>query len=232
MASEVEPVNALRRALVEAMEPLAGVRIALVGGIAVSTRTEPRFTRDLDLAVAVRDDVEAEALVRGMLARGFRIGAVIEQDAAARLATVRLVAPTQADGGVVVDLLFASSGIEPEIAHAAEVLEVFNGVEAPVARTGHLIALKVLARDDLRRPQDAVDLRGLLLVATPEELALARASVRQIAERGFARGRNLVGDRGTPEGWPVMTGGSSTWRPAGLHHRRPANTLPLFHVGR
>ncbi len=29
---------------------------ALVGGVAVSVRTEPRFTRDVDLAVAVPDD--------------------------------------------------------------------------------------------------------------------------------------------------------------------------------
>jgi hypothetical protein len=36
---------------------------ALVGGLAVSVRTEPRFTRDVDLAVAVFDDNEAEALI-------------------------------------------------------------------------------------------------------------------------------------------------------------------------
>lgn len=36
---------------------------AIVGGLAVSVRTEPRFTRDLDLAVAVSDDQAAEALV-------------------------------------------------------------------------------------------------------------------------------------------------------------------------
>jgi len=36
---------------------------ALVGGLAVSVRTEPRFTRDLDLAVAVADDRAAEDLV-------------------------------------------------------------------------------------------------------------------------------------------------------------------------
>jgi hypothetical protein len=31
----------------------------------------------------------------------------------------------------------------------------------PVARIGHLMALKVLARDDRRRPQDFDDLRAL-----------------------------------------------------------------------
>ena len=35
--------------------------LALIGGLAVSARTEPRFTRDADLAVAVTSDAEAEA---------------------------------------------------------------------------------------------------------------------------------------------------------------------------
>jgi hypothetical protein len=33
----------------------------LVGGLAVSVRTEPRFTRDVDLVVAISDDHAAEA---------------------------------------------------------------------------------------------------------------------------------------------------------------------------
>lgn len=36
---------------------------ALVGGLAVSVRTEPRFTRDIDLAVSVSGDDQSEALV-------------------------------------------------------------------------------------------------------------------------------------------------------------------------
>lgn len=44
---------------------------ALVGGLAVSVRTEPRFTRDLDLAVAVSDDHAAEALIHQLHAAGF-----------------------------------------------------------------------------------------------------------------------------------------------------------------
>jgi hypothetical protein len=46
----------------------AGVRCALVGGLAVSARTEPRFTRDADLAVAVASDAEAESLIRALYA--------------------------------------------------------------------------------------------------------------------------------------------------------------------
>lgn len=42
----------------------AHIPFALVGGLAVSARTEPRFTRDADLAVALASDAEAEALIR------------------------------------------------------------------------------------------------------------------------------------------------------------------------
>ena len=44
----------------------------LIGGLAVSVRSEPRFTRDLDIAVAVTDDPSAEGLVHSLSAAGFR----------------------------------------------------------------------------------------------------------------------------------------------------------------
>jgi hypothetical protein len=39
------------------------VRWALIGGLAISVRSVPRFTKDLDFAVAVADDSEAEGVV-------------------------------------------------------------------------------------------------------------------------------------------------------------------------
>ncbi|MCK6551640.1 nucleotidyl transferase AbiEii/AbiGii toxin family protein [Myxococcota bacterium] len=36
---------------------------ALVGGLAVSVRSEVRFTRDVDLAISVSSDAEVERLV-------------------------------------------------------------------------------------------------------------------------------------------------------------------------
>jgi hypothetical protein len=117
----------------------------------------------------------------------------VEQERTGRLATIRLVPPGEDPSGLVADLLFASSGIEPEVVAAAQALEVLPGLPMPVARLGHLVALKLLARDDRTRPQDRVDLAALLRVARPGDLAEARAAARLIGERGFARGRDLMG---------------------------------------
>ena len=78
---------------------------AVVGGLAVSARTEARFTRDIDLAVAVSGDVEAETLVRQLIASGYGVVAMIEQDTTGRFATARLVTPGGDPDSVVVDLL-------------------------------------------------------------------------------------------------------------------------------
>jgi hypothetical protein len=190
-----DAVSRLERALEQGLRLLKelGVSHALIGGLAVSARAEPRFTRDVDLAVAVRDDQEAEALVFEFQRRGFRTLASVEQESTGRLATARLVVPMEA-GGVLLDLLFASSGIEQEIAVSAEPLEVFPGLVMPVARAGHLIALKVLARDDRRRPQDLMDLLALLRSAPPEELERAHKALVQIQHRGCARGKDLLAE--------------------------------------
>lgn len=185
----------LHRALARLSSDLAEHRggFALVGGVAVSVRAEPRLTRDLDVAVAVADDTEAEGLVRTLVAGGYEVSSVLDQDKTGRFAAARLLLPHEGRGGVVADLLFASSGIEPEIVAAAESLAVFPGLVLPVATVAHLVALKLLARDDRDRPQDADDLRALRQVATSEDLRRAREAARLIVERGFGRGRDLVG---------------------------------------
>ena len=169
------------------------ISFALIGGLAVSARTEPRFTRDADLAVALDSDAEAQSLVHGLRVLGYGIGSIVEQEAVGRLATVRLTR-SPAPEAPVVDLLFASSGIEAEVVAEAEPIEVLPHLTLPVATTGHLIALKVLSRDDVSRPQDLVDLRTLLAAASAEDLELARHALGLIATRGYDRGRDLLAD--------------------------------------
>jgi len=186
-------VTALEAALRRIQADLvgAGASSALIGGLAVSARTEPRFTRDADLAVAVASDAEAEALIHTLRAHDYSVEAIVEQDAVGRLATVRLTR-SRSPQAPVIDLLFASSGIEREVVAEAELIELLRNLTIGVARIGHLIALKVLSRDDVRRPQDRVDLRALLRVASATELARARESLALITARGYDRGRNLA----------------------------------------
>jgi len=153
--------------LMQAAEDLdaIGARWAVIGGLAVAFRAEPRFTKDVDVAVAVADDEEAEGIVNRLQVRGYALASLVEQDYVHRLATARLVRPKVGASSAFIDLLFANSGIEEEIVRMADRLEVLPGVFMPVASIGHLIALKVLAG----RHQDLTDLGYLIAAATEAE---------------------------------------------------------------
>jgi predicted nucleotidyltransferase len=168
-----------------------GIRWALVGGWAVSLRGEPRTTRDLDVTIAVSSDRQAERIARDLLHRGYDFlpESVLEQTTVHRLATVRFLSPATPEG-CIVDLLFASSGIEPEVVAAASQLEVLPGLDVPVVQLGHLIALKVLAG----RPQDLADLQVLRRYAEDRDLLLARESLELISRRGYDRGKDLLAE--------------------------------------
>jgi len=178
----------VERALATATRDLAasGRPFALVGGLAVSVRAEVRFTRDVDFAVAVSDDDEAEELVGALRARGYSPVATVEHEARGRLATVRLMSPY----GVKIDLLFASSGLEREAAERATVLKLPETGEIPVARAEELLAMKVLSMTD-RRLQDRLDGRNLLAHNPDIDLDCVRENLQLVRERGFDRGEDL-----------------------------------------
>lgn len=179
--------GSLAQALIQVRSDLnqLAVRWALIDGLAVSSRAEPRTTRDLDVVLAIDDDRATEAIVRSLRRYGYRLHSEhLENEGHDRLAQVRLLVPGGGANGIAVDLLVAHSGVEQEIVSAAETLELLPGVFVPVARTGHLIALKVLAF----RPQDQEDARSLLRVATPKDLSDARDLLDLVERRGFYRG--------------------------------------------
>lgn len=183
-------MNAVERALRDFLKARPSeVGIALVGGMAVSARTEPRFTRDLDFAVAVENDSKAEEYVYRMRQLGYELSAALEKMSHSQLSTVRL---RRGGRGPLVDLLFAATGIESEIVAAAEPLEIVSGLDASVARVGHLIAMKLISRNDELRPQDLQDLHQLSRVADAVEWTRAEEAVHLITKRGFARNRDLL----------------------------------------
>jgi len=131
-------------------------------------------------------DGAVEALVRDLRAARYGIQTLIEHEARGRIATVRLTSP----GGVLVDLLSASSGIEDEVvAHAAPVVVEPAG-ELLVAAPEELLALKVLAMTE-RRLQDRIAAQNILLANPAIDLARVRKRLAQIRERGYDRGESL-----------------------------------------
>ena len=80
--------TALRRIIADLEH--AHAQWAIVGGLAVDARAEPRTTRDVDVVVAVSTDAEAENLVRSLHASGYRVRAIVEHESAGQLATARL----------------------------------------------------------------------------------------------------------------------------------------------
>lgn len=186
-------MNELERSLRQVASDLGALdrRFAVVGGLAVSVRAEPRLTRDVDVALSVVDDPDAERVVASLRQRGYEVLAVVEQEATGRMSTVRLIRRGDRSG-LVTDLLFASSGFEPEVVEAADHVEVLPGLVLPVATVGHLIVMKLLARDDRRRPADADDLRALGSVASSDDWKQARHAVTLVHARGYERGRDLA----------------------------------------
>lgn len=188
-------MNRLERALSRLAADLTALdlRWAVVGGLAVSVRARPRITWDLDVAVSVATDRDAERVVLQLRDRGYSDrpeDAVLEHKETGRLAAVRLVPPRDYDEGLGVDLLFASSGVEAEVSAEADLIETFEGLFVPVAQLGHLLALKVLAG----RPRDAEDCKALIASATARDLRQALDTLDLIERRGFHRGKDLAAE--------------------------------------
>jgi len=181
--------EALRR-LIEELDEL-GVPYCMVGGLAVTVLVEPRFTRDLDMAVSVPDDAAAEAVLMALHGRGYSTYSTVEHLRTGRLATARMWSPGGEDR-VAVDLIFASSGIEDLLCERACPVEVLPRVRLPVVSIGHLVALKLLSVS-AERPKDAQDLVALRSVATPSDHADALHAIQRIVSLGTNRNRALEG---------------------------------------
>ncbi|CAI9407864.1 hypothetical protein [Aestuariimicrobium sp. T2.26MG-19.2B] len=165
-----------------------GLPWAVVGGLALCARATPRATADVDIALAVPSDAVAGSVVERMTDAGYVVNESIIHDETKRLATVRLTTPAHL-GALPLDLFFASSGVETEVASAATPAEPIAGLALPVATLSHLIAVKFLWRANEKRDRD---LRNLLSCATETDITDARYLLQTITERGYNRGRDLT----------------------------------------
>jgi hypothetical protein len=184
MAEPPSPQDAL--AHISATLRDLGRDFALVGGLAVSLRAEVRFTRDVDIAVVSATDDDAESLIYTLRGTGYQPVATVEHEQHHRLATARLVGPSE----VVVDLLFASCGIEREVIERASDVELDDVGTIRVARAEELLAMKVLSMTR-RRLQDRLDAENILLFNPDLDLEAVRENLALIASRGYQREQDL-----------------------------------------
>jgi hypothetical protein len=185
----VTPIEACLRRLKRDLNA-ARVPWAIVGGFAVQARAYNRTTLDIDAAVVAADDEAADTLKRRLIGLGYRVLAGLENTDVSRLGTLRLISPVRSDVELVVDLLFASAGIEAEVVKGAGEVQVFLDLTLPVATLGHLVAMKCLSESELRT-HDARDLVELIKRSKPSDLDLARSSIDLVIERGYSRGKDL-----------------------------------------
>lgn len=174
------------------MDDLSALRCrwVLVGGWAVGVRSEARFTADIDVAIAVKDDALAERLLFDLRARGYQIDMVLEHETRSRLATARTIIQRGEGEPMRVYFLFASSGIEDLLVAEAEQVCILPGIHVPVAKRGHLIALKLLSNSE-HRAHDGRDLQILARHMTARDWTDAAEAVRLIEQRGYHRGKDL-----------------------------------------
>jgi hypothetical protein len=166
---------------------LNGVAYAVVGGLAASARGEARFTRDIDVALPVDNDEQAEQCIHQFVRNGYVVVATVKQDATQRLATARLRRPD----GSVCDLIFATSGIERETIESAQRIESFPGLLVPTASAEAIVAMKVLSATS-QRPRDLGDIQAILRANPTLDHDRISTLLELIATRGYSRGQDLA----------------------------------------
>lgn len=146
----------LQQTLVDAVKFLDAERVpyALIGGLAVSLRGQPRMTADVDLVI-LADVPRSLALARGLEGTDFR---PLFDDVAQVVQKSFILPLRHRTTNVKVDLALGLSGFEQQIMSRAERLSL-AGTEIAVATAEDLLIMKILAG----RPQDEQDIQGLMI---------------------------------------------------------------------
>ena len=130
-----------------------GIRFALIGGLAVSLRGQPRMTVDVDLVILADID-QALRLAQELSSTPFEplFPGVEEVVARSFILPLRHRAT-----GIRVDVAIGMSGFEQQAVSRATTVTI-GDVRVPVVAVEDLLVMKALAG----RPQDDQDIRGLV----------------------------------------------------------------------
>lgn len=130
-----------------------GLAYAIIGGIAVQKWSEPRFTRDVDLAVAAPLDTGSAPLVQ-LITERFRSRSADPLEMARRTRMVLITA----SNGVNVDISLALPGYEDQLFARAVNYKIAPGKHIRLCSAEDLIIHKAIAG----RPQDVSDIQGVV----------------------------------------------------------------------
>jgi len=147
------------------------IQSALIGGLAVSLRGQPRMTADVDLVVLATVD-DALRLVRELDTTCFLpLFPGVEEV----VATAFILPLRHRQTGIRVDLAIGMSGFEQQAVRRATPV-IVGGVRIQVVSIEDLLVMKALAG----RPQDDQDIRGLV---TAQRDAIDWSACLELAER-------------------------------------------------
>jgi len=184
-------VSAVKRVVQDLSE--LKVRFAIVGALAIGSRGRVRQTLDADIAVSLPDINKSDELINSLVLRGYGINNLYRNES--KLALARLFSPDNLNNLFEIDLLFDLCGIEQEVIDMAEVLEIWPGISAPIARMPALLAMKARCQELPERIQDKADLVNQLIpFATLSDIEEARILIQLVEQRGYNEGRSLLQD--------------------------------------
>jgi len=172
----------------------SGVSWCLVGGLGTSVYVEPRTTKDIDVAISVSGEEQANSLKDFLLTRGYSNPQLLMHVSPTRRMGWRVFIPSSHEACVPLDILVLACGIEREIVAHARTIEILPGLSLPVASLAHLIAMKVLSQNSSDRLQDRVDLFALLKSATASDRIIIESALVEMSKLEIANGRDLVAE--------------------------------------
>lgn len=148
----------------------AGLRAAIIGGVAASLRGKPRLTNDIDVVVVGAD---AETLLRSSASFHFvpRMNDALDFAQKNRILLLRY-APGQID----IDLSLGALPFEEEIVERSTWIDV-GGLEILVASAEDLVIMKAVAG----RGRDVVDIENMIEANPDLDVERIRRWVREFA---------------------------------------------------
>jgi predicted nucleotidyltransferase len=149
----------------------AGVRAAIIGGVAASLLGKPRLTKDIDAVVL---DVEAEVLIQSGAHYGFqpRIADAVDFARNTRMLLLRFT-----EGEIDIDLSLGALPFEYEVIDRSSMIDVGGGVSIRVASPEDIVVMKAIAG----RGRDVMDIENIIQANPALDVERIRRWVREFS---------------------------------------------------